>query len=369
MKKKENKYTVVIAAGGTGGHVFPAQALAEKLIKNNITPILICDDRATLFLQGAFREIEKFYIHSEKMTGSIDKKIWGMVKLIFSILKVRSYLKKVKPQLVIGFGGYPSFPTLIAAKSLGIKIMLQEQNAVLGRVNRWLAPYVDEICLSFPNTIGLNAKHRQKTHIIGNLVREEILSTLQSDKYTKKGQAEIKLLVIGGSQGAQVMSEIVPFALKELPDSLQSRITVYQQARDNLVDQTIQAFAGFKGKFITKPFFSNIAELMQWADLVICRAGASSVAEIIVAKKPAILIPLPIATDNHQEYNARYLSDQGLATLILEKDFSVDALAKELNTQLTDLPVLHNFSKKFTPVKANNAASEFFKIIKARLVN
>ena len=352
------------AAGGTGGHIFPAQALAEKLIKNNITPILICDDRATKFLQGVFQEIEKFYIHSNNMTGSLDKKIWGIVKLAFSILKVRSYLKKVKPQVVVGFGGYPSFPTLIAAKSLGIKIMLHEQNAVLGRVNRWLAPYVDEICLSFPNTKGLKAEHKIKTHVIGNLIREDILSNLQMDKYAKKRSTETKLLVIGGSQGAQALSEIIPVALKKLPDVLQSRITVYLQARDTLMDLAARDLAGFKGKFIIKPFFNNIAELMLGADLVICRAGASSIAELIVAKKPSILIPLPIATDNHQERNAKYLSDQGLATLLLEKDLSVDVLSKQLNSLLADLTRLRNFSNKFTHIKADNAASDFFKIIK-----
>lgn len=369
MKKSQNKHTVVIAAGGTGGHIFPAQALAEKLSNNNITPVLICDDRADQFLQGIFLNIQKFYIHSEKMTGSFDKKVWGIVKLLFSILKVRSYLKKINPQMVIGFGGYPSFPTLFAAKSLNIKVIVHEQNAVLGRVNRWLAPLVDEICLSFPHTINLKPRYKTKTHIIGNPIREDILKTLLKSKESKKPSKGINLLVIGGSQGAKIMTDVVPFALKELPEKLQPQITVYQQARDNLIDKTEDNYQGFLGKVTIKPFFTNIASLLQSSDLVICRSGASSIAELMVAKKPSILIPLAIATDNHQFYNAKFLTDQGQGILLLEKEFTIAALASQLEKLLMDKANIERISSKFAHKNSHNASSDFVKFIKQKLAS
>ncbi len=143
--KKKIKPIVILAAGGSGGHIFPAQALAEKLIKNNIIPVLVCDDRSEEFLQGTLLSIEKFYINSEKLSTGLNKKLLSILKLIYSAIKLLHFMRRIKPVSVIGFGGYPSFPTVFAAKILGIRIIIHEQNAVLGRVNKLIAPFVDII--------------------------------------------------------------------------------------------------------------------------------------------------------------------------------------------------------------------------------
>lgn len=389
MKKKNNP-TVIIAAGGSGGHIFPAQALAEKLVKNNIIPILICDDRSNEFLQGELITVEKFYINSEKITSGFDKKLLGVLKLFYSTFKVICFLKKIKPKAVVGFGGYPSFPTVFAAKILGIRIIIHEQNAVFGRVNKMIAPFVDTICTNFNNTVGLKIKNRKKIKVIGNLIREDVLKKFYSPPKSKKSK-ELKILIIGGSQGAQVLSVVVPFALKSLPAPMQSNLTVYLQSRpnvepkalkllpralqnklsdtqkssQNLIKVTEENFKGFGGKFHIKSFFDNIADLLANADLVIARAGASTISEIMLARKPAILIPLPTATENHQFYNAKHMAALGVALTIEEKNLTVEGLKTSIEGILNG-NLLSDYADKYLNIKSENAATSLLKLIKTR---
>lgn len=360
MKKTKKAPTkIVIATGGTGGHIFPAQALSDSLIEHRITPILICDDRTTKFLQGSFTTIEKLYIKSENMSSSLFEKIVGIYKLIFSIFKVRTYLKKHRPNAVIGFGGYTTFPTLMAAISLKIPTIIHEQNSVLGRVNRYLLPFVNHLCISFPFTIGLKTKYKNKTTVTGNFVRREVLGL----KSKKNHKDKLHILIIGGSQGAQILSEVVPDAIKSLDDTLQARLIVYQQARDNLVDSTNKSYQGFKGKVSIKPFFENMGDLLAKSDLLIGRAGASTISEIIATNKPSILIPYIFATDNHQYHNAAYLVNNDACMMITQKELSPSMLATKIRNLLFSPEALIAMQKNLKKLSQSNNIEKFISLV------
>lgn len=325
---QKNK-TIVIAAGGTGGHIFPAQSLTEFLIKDGYEVCLVCDDRAEQFLQGAFKSIEKFHIVSEKHTTSKLRKFFYYSKLLLSIFKVRKFLKQKNPALVIGFGGYPSFPTLAAAISLKIKIAIHEQNAVLGIVNRYFAPYATRIFVSFLPTQKLKEKYLSKAVLAGSLVRGSI------KKLKKKKDKFLRIVVIGGSQGAQVMTDFVPDALKLLPAEIQKKLIVHQQARGNLIEETQSKYSSFPGKVEISEFFEDVGKLLNEADLIICRAGASTIAEVTMLGKASIFIPYPHAVDNHQYYNALHLVDHGAATMINQDELTPSVLAGKISKILT----------------------------------
>lgn len=328
MQKKEINKKIVIAAGGTGGHIFPAQSLAEILIQEGYEVILVCDKRADQFLQGAFKDIERYYITSDKHTTSKLRKIISYSKLCFSIMKVLKFFGSKKPNLIIGFGGYPTFPTLAAAKILRIKTAVHEQNAVLGVVNRFFASVVDRIFISFQPTLKLN--HPNKSVLAASMVRKQIKKT------EKKKDSHLRVVVIGGSQGAQVMTDFVPDAICSLDKSLQKKLIVHQQARDVLIEETKSKYKEFKGKIIISDFFDNVGELMNEADLIICRAGASTIAEVEFLGKAAIFLPYPHAVDNHQYYNALNLVDKGAGILIIQEELTKNLLASKIEKLLID---------------------------------
>lgn len=359
-KTKKTIIKIAIATGGTGGHIFPAQSLADSLIEHNITPILICDDRTTKFLQGSFTTIEKFYITSDNMSGSFNQKILGLYKLIFSIFKVRSYLKKIKPAAIVSFGGYPTFPTLVAAASLKIPTIAYEQNSVLGRVNRFLLPIINHLCITFPHTIGLKEKHKSKTFLIGSIVRKEAVTSKKPKKYKDK----IYILIIGGSQGAQILSEIIPSALLLLDQNLQKKLIIYQQARENLVEETYKTYKNFKGKVTIKPFFDNIGNLLSKADFLICRSGASTIAEVIHTHKPAILIPFPYATDNHQYYNASFLVNNDAGIMITQQELTSHLMAAKLKELITSPNTVTSIQQNLKKLSKNNSLEKLITVIK-----
>ncbi len=336
MAKKNN--LIVLAAGGTGGHIFPAQAVCGILLKKKYTPLLICDDRTDQFLQQPLSEITRYKILSRKYSDSIFSKLTALCLTLISTFLVTFKFIKAGPKLVIGFGGYPSFPTLLAATVLRIPFIIHEQNAVLGRVNRIFARFAKKVFLTFPNT---KFAHKKNSIVTGNFVRPEILSAKSSPKKADK----IYILVIGGSQGAQIFSEVIPHTICSLPKSLQKKLVITQQARPNLLDSTKLFYKKSTAKVEIKDFFLNIGELLKQADLVICRAGASTIAELIELGKPAIFIPYKHAMDNHQYFNAKYLVDNGAAIMIEESHLSTQKLGEEILRLLNKKPTLSAMSK------------------------
>lgn len=328
-QKKQNKGVIALATGGTGGHFFPAQALAVELKKRGFEPVLICDQRTKEFVKGELSKIRTVKIFAPKPTNSILGNMLNIFRVIPSILHLRKLLKTKQAKAVIGFGGYPSFPTVAAALSLGLKTYLHEQNAVLGRVNRIFAPFVSGIFTSFEKTNALKESLKHKTHFVGNLVRNELIQHASKQNKSKRDEY-FNILIIGGSQGASILSDVVPDALLRLPVDMRKKLQVTQQVRRNLTDDTKKAYASAEFPITISPFFENIAELMSKADLIIARAGASTVTEIAVMGKPSILVPYKFAKDNHQYYNAQALVKAKAAVLITEDLFKPQKLALEI---------------------------------------
>ncbi|MCC3861368.1 undecaprenyldiphospho-muramoylpentapeptide beta-N-acetylglucosaminyltransferase [Pseudemcibacter aquimaris] len=321
---------IVLAAGGTGGHMFPALAVGQELLSRGHRVTLITDRRGLKY-RKLFDGIKILEVDSTTFTGKgIIGKILALPKILSSIRDAKSLLKMVGAGAVIGFGGYPSFPTIRAAASLGIPTCLHEQNAVLGRVNRLMAKSVDAVALSFENTDKADWQSYNYVAVTGNPVRKEVeeigdlyFPTLGDDKI-------FRILVIGGSQGAKIFSEVVPQAISTLPRASQRRLQVTQQCREEDIESVRAIYADTKIAVELTTFIDDLPNCLRWSHLVIGRAGASTIAELTTAGRPAILVPYPHATDNHQTANARELLSVGGAWLYQNNEFNAKTLAKVL---------------------------------------
>lgn len=320
---------VMLAAGGTGGHLFPAYALAEELARRGYTVDLATDMRGDRYGTGfPARTVHK--IHSATLAGRSPLAIGRTgILLTRGIAEALAILAKVKPAVVVGFGGYPSFPPLIAARLRRIPSALHEQNAVLGRANRMLAKRVDRVATSFEATRFLDGPLAAKACFTGNPVRSVV--TAAARPYAPPvADGPFELLVFGGSQGARVFADLVPPALAMLAEPMRRRLHVVQQAREEDLARVEAAYAAAGISATVRPFFQDLPERMAAAHLVIGRSGASSVAELTVIGRPAILVPLPHALDNDQLQNATRLAESGGAWCIEQKDLSPERLRDEL---------------------------------------
>lgn len=320
--------SVMLAAGGTGGHLFPAFALAEELARRDIAVDLMTDMRGDRYGTG-FPARRVYQVPAATLSGSNPL---AAAKTIFTLARgvkaARRVLSDVRPGAVVGFGGYPSFPPLIAASLLGLPTALHEQNAVLGRANRMLARRVTAIATSFETVQRLDEAAAGKARFTGNPVRDAVIEWAGAVYRTSGPSEPFRLLVFGGSQGARFFSETVPPALRLLPERLQQRLRVIQQARPE--DEAAVSAAYSASPPITAevaPFFGNLPELMAASHLVIARAGASTIAELAVLGRPSLLVPLPHALDNDQLANATRLAEAGGAVCLEQKSLTLEQLA------------------------------------------
>ncbi|MFM9938604.1 MAG: undecaprenyldiphospho-muramoylpentapeptide beta-N-acetylglucosaminyltransferase [Hyphomicrobiaceae bacterium] len=334
----------MLAAGGTGGHLFPAFALAEELGRRGFAVDLVTDMRGDRYGTG-FPARKTYQIPSATLGGR--NPVAAAKTAVTLAMGVRAAMKifaEVKPGAVVGFGGYPSFPPLIAASLKRIPSALHEQNAVLGRANRMLAKRVTAIATSFQTVKLLEGAAAAKARFTGNPVRGAVIDWAARPYRPAGPDDRFNLLVFGGSQGARFFSEIMPKALALLPVPLRARLRVTQQCRpEDLVAVTaafVPPLAGHPSdngiEAVVAPFFTNLPEIMAASQLVIGRAGASSVAELAVMGRPSILVPLPHALDNDQLNNARQLAESGASWCIEQKDLSPERLAAELQRLMTD---------------------------------
>ena len=319
----------VLAAGGTGGHLTPAYALAHELERRGHRVALITDAR------GAAIPGKPDFLPAHVLpAGRFGRNPLGWPAAIGAVLEGRSLAKKLyrdfEPSAVIGFGGYPALPALLAASSAGIASIIHEQNAVLGRVNRLLAGRVDAIATAYPEIDRLAARLHGKVHLVGNPVRPEVLALRDEDFPAIADEAPLRLLVTGGSQGARVLSEVVPRGLALLAEPLRSRIEVTQQCRPEDLEavRAIYAESGIPAELAS--YFQDMQARLAGAHLFIGRAGASTIAELTAVGRPAILVPLPIATDDHQAANVREMVTAGGAVAIRQTSFTPEALAKAI---------------------------------------
>ncbi len=318
---------LIIAAGGTGGHMFPAQALAETLLARGWQITLSTDARGARYTQGFPEAVRIEQVASATFArGGVVAKLAVPFRIAPGIASSLFAFRKNRPNAVVGFGGYPSIPALVAAWMLGIPRMIHEQNGVPGRVNRLMARRVYAVaCGTWPTLLpeGVTGLHT------GNPVRAAIFAKAASP-YIPPGDHPISVLVIGGSQGARALSDTVPAAIAALPDRLRTHVRVAHQARDEDAVRVTEFYAQAGIRAEVAPFFHDVPDRMANAQLAICRAGASTLADLTVIGRPSILIPYPYATADHQTANATGLSQAGAAVLIPESQLDPAMLSSHI---------------------------------------
>ena len=319
----------VLAAGGTGGHLIPAFALAAELHARGHHVALVTDERGAA-IPGKPDHLTAHVLPA----GRFGKNPLGWIGGVRAVLAGRAMALRLfetfQPTAVVGFGGYPALPALLAATSAGIPSVIHEQNAVLGRVNRLLAGRVDAIATSYGAVDRLHAKHKGKVRLTGNPVRADVAALRASDFPAFSEESLLRILVTGGSQGARVLSDVVPDGLAMLPPALRQRLQVTQQCRAEDLEAVRKRYAEHDIPAELGTYFEDMNERLAGAHLFIGRAGASTIAELTVVGRPAILVPLPIATDDHQAANTREIVKAGGARMIRQEAFAPKELAKQI---------------------------------------
>ena len=302
---------VTLAAGGTGGHLFPAQALAEELGRRNIDIHLMTDERVHDYGKS-FPASATHVVPSASLSLSDPLHApQRMVRLYKGYRLAKALLREHKPSAIVGFGGYPSLPPMLAATRHNVPTILHEQNAVLGRANKLLAARVNAIATSFTNVSGVPSSARKRVTLTGNPVRSAVLAAADGEYPNLDDAGPINLLVFGGSQGAKFFSDAVPAAVRALPEQLRKRIWITQQCRPEDINRVRGEYEAAGITANLAPFFKDMPWLIRSAHLVICRSGASSIAELGVIGRPAILVPLPHSIDNDQLRNAESFAKAG----------------------------------------------------------
>lgn len=323
---------LLIAAGGTGGHMFPAQALAEAMVARGWRVQLSTDARGAQYAGGFPKEVAVARVSSATFArGGVLAKALAPFRIFGGVIGAIWRLWRDRPAVVVGFGGYPTIPALTAAVVLRLPRMIHEQNGVLGRVNQLFARRVDKVaCGTWPTALPEGVVGEA----VGNPVRQAVLDRAGAG-YIAPGDYPMSLVVIGGSQGARVLSDVVPAAIAALPESLRSRLRIAHQARSEDLSRVIEAYTAAGIAAEVEPFFADIPRRFSEAQLVISRAGASSIADLSVIGRPAILVPLAAAIRDEQTANARGLVEAGAAVLIPEAGLDVPALVAQITAILT----------------------------------
>ncbi len=328
--------SIMLSAGGTGGHLFPAQALAEELIRRGYEVDLITDTRGNVF--GADLPARKTYkvpaatfrgrspIEATKTLGMLGNGFQSAYKI----------MGEAQPKAIIGFGGYPTLAPVLAALGRGIPAAIHEQNSVMGQANRFLAPMVKAIACSFEKTKYLEGKLLAKVRVTGTPLRNTVIALNNVPYRPPSSQAQLNLLVVGGSQGAKYFSDIVPQALQLLPEQMRDRLFVMQQCREEDIDRVFDAYeaAGVAAELAT--FFEDLPYRMSNSHLIVARSGATTIAELCALGRPAVLVPLPHAKDNDQLENATRLENAGGAWCFEQSALTPDLLAGKVRRLFED---------------------------------
>ncbi len=324
----------VVAAGGTGGHLFPAQALAEALIARGWTIVLASDQRVEGLAQDFPAERRIGLSAATYKPGDPIGMARAGLAVVRGAAQARRAYRQFGPHVVVGFGGYPSAPALVGAILDRRPTVIHEQNAVMGRANRLLAPHVRTVACAFPTLQKAPPKVAERAIVVGNPVRPPIRALAEAPYVPPEPGGAVRLLVTGGSQGARLLSELVPEAVKLLPDELRQRLSISQQTRPESMNFARRAYRDANVEAEIAPFFRDIASRLSAAHLVVGRSGAGTVCEFAIAGRPAILVPLAIALDDDQGQNARLLADAGGAEIAREHQLTVESLANALEKLL-----------------------------------
>jgi len=338
---------IILAAGGTGGHVFPAQSLGAALVKRGDQVFYITDHRGDRFFP---EETPPLHVMSLRRAEGFFGFLRFNYTLIHEVWQCYWILHRLKPHLVVGFGSYASVPAVVAAQILKIPTVLHEQNAALGRANRYLARFANRVACSFEKTAIASSGNVVWT---GNPLRA---SFLQSTPYESLPQHPFNIVVVGGSQGSRVFSEVVPKAIMRLSEEHQKNLCVYQHVRPEDADNVKKIYNEFKGKLVIEDFFHNIAELYNQAHLIISRSGASTVSELCIMGRPAILVPYGASVEGDQLHNSSYLADKKACVMMREYEFTARNLKKVLEDLLSDPLLLLQLATRIRNLAVPDAA-------------
>ena len=325
----EQSNLLALAAGGTGGHVFPASALAREMMNRGWKVVLITDRRGGAV--GGMEDVPTYRVRAGGIAGkSLLGRFRSVPELAIGTLQARGLLKRLSPDVVMGFGGYASVPTMMAATWSDCHTGIHEQNAVLGRANRLFAAKVDKIAMSYGVCRAVPPEAEKKIILTGMPVRSEIIAMRES-AYPEIGEGgTIELLTIGGSQGARVLSDVMPEAIRLLPGDLRARVNIVQQCREEDLDRVRDAYRAIGVSAELAGFYGNMPQRLAKAHLVVSRSGASSVAEILAVGRPSILVPYPHAVDDHQSANAHAVAEAGAGWMMDQSIFTADNLSQRI---------------------------------------
>ena len=354
---------VVIAAGGTGGHMFPAAAFAAEMKNRGWRVGLMTDERGRKYTEG-FPADWIINVRAATFASKRPDKLLGAgLKILGGIGDAQKKLKAEHASLVAGFGGYPAFPALAAASRAGIPVLIHEQNAVLGRVNRFFAKNAKIVGCGFDRLDRLPAAALANKRVVGNPVRAPIAAVGNLPYPDVSDTGDLNILVIGGSQGASLFGKVIPKALADLPEALRSRLCVVQQVREEQVKEVGSVYKAQGIRADLSPFFSDMPQKLANAHFVISRSGASSVTELAVTGRPSLLIPLAIATDDHQTGNAETLKDAGAADVLQETAFTSANVTALLATRLANGADLASRAEAAKAVGRMNATTDLADLV------
>lgn len=356
--------SIIVTGGGTGGHLFPAIALGDELMALNYETHLITDIRCAKYLTSDLRLIPHV-INFRLLSNSIVGKIGLLLSLVYITFKLMILLSRIKPAAIIGFGGYPTFPPLLAALFLRIPIVIYEQNAFIGKTNKFFLKFAAKIALAYQETKGIENITNDKKVIIGSIIRESVKKLTIKDNFTHQ---PFRIFIFGGSQGAKIFSILIPEVIKKLilenPDI---KISVTQQAsiEDQVNIDKIYKDLGISYKLAV--FFNDMDRQYANHELVISRAGAATISELSYIGLPGIFIPLPSAADNHQFYNAKALEDNGAGWCFEQKAISVEKLANQILLVIKNRDILTQVSSNL--LKRKNDGSKILADILERMIS
>ncbi len=360
---KVNK-TVLISAGGTGGHMFPAKALALDLISRGYNVELATDIRGVRYTPF----VDNMPVHVLK-TASLKAGILGKLKtatsLVLGHFQALQLLKKTKPCVVVGFGGYPSFPAVYAAQKKQIPTILHEQNAILGRANAMLAPKADRIALAWPSVKGLKESDSVRAITSGNPVRPDIAALYNKPYPVLDVDGEVRIFVLGGSQGANIFSHVLPETISRLGVDHRARLKITQQCREEDIQAVKKQYQEMGVKADLRVFFDDVEKQLEQCHLVIARSGAGTVAEVTTAGRPAIFVPYPYNSDDQQKWNADIVAEVGGAWVMTQGGFTVDALLTRLETFLQNPETLFVAAEKARTIGKPDAARKLGNLVTA----
>ena len=354
--------TIILSSGGTGGHVFPALSLAEELHGRGYKVVIMTDHRGQVF-QSATGVSKVIALPTWKGRGRLAPIVLSL-GLAISFLIALVHIIRLRPVAILGFGGYPSLPAVLAGYIMRLPTALHEQNAILGRANRLMVRFVARLGVAYEK-VKFTEIYQDKIVQTGNPVRKSIAAIRNIPYQAPKIETSFHLLVTGGSQGARVFSSVIPKALGDLPADIRKCLVVHQQCRKEFMDVTVAAYRESGISADIRPFFDDMDEQLREAHLIIGRAGASTIAELTVVGRPALLVPFPFAMDNHQQANAMSLADSGAAWLILERDFTPLKLQELLLKIMKDDAVLKEMAEKMRHLGQPDAAVKLAHMVEA----